>query len=150
MWNFLCVFLIHTCMQKLASDKERLSALKQEAALCLQASQGADLIVFNLFSLEGFFIAKHLHISCIAASPHVLTRSGFQLAAYMILAAWVCWHGLLVSILVIKQAIDINCTAWPLSQWFIGIMGKAPVSLGLSFGIQSTKFFFFFLVLCFL
>ena len=73
-------------MQKLASDKERLSALKQEAALCLQASQGADLIIFNLFSLEGFFIAKHLHISCIAASPHILTRSGFQLGACVILA----------------------------------------------------------------
>ena len=80
--NIFCAFY----MQKLASDEERLSALKQEAALCLQASQGADLIIFNLFSLEGFFIAKHLHISCIAASPHVLTRFESLTAAYMILA----------------------------------------------------------------
>jgi len=61
-------------LQKLSSDEERLSALKTEAASCLQASQGADCIIFNLFSLEGYFIAKHLGIPCIAASPHVVAR----------------------------------------------------------------------------
>lgn len=66
----LCNFL-----QKLASDKGRLSVLKKEAAACLEAAQGADLIVFNLFTLEGYFIAQHLGIPCVVTSPHILTRS---------------------------------------------------------------------------
>lgn len=73
----LCCLII--LFQKLASDEERLEALKVEAAACLEASQGASLIVFNLFTLEGYFIARHLGIPCIAASPHVLTRSVTQL-----------------------------------------------------------------------
>lgn len=57
-----------------ARDEERLSLLKREAAVCLQASQKANLIVYNLFSLEGHFIANHLGIPCIAASPHLQMR----------------------------------------------------------------------------
>lgn len=67
--------------QKLSSDGERLSALKEETAACLQASKGADIIICNLFTLEGYFIAQHLRIPCLVASPHILTRtppSGFQ------------------------------------------------------------------------
>ena len=60
--------------QKDVEDCQRLLALKTEAKICLEASKGADLIVFNLFSLEGQFIASHLHIPCIAMSPHLQMR----------------------------------------------------------------------------
>lgn len=58
----------------MVSDSERLSLLKKEAAICFDVCKDASLIVFNLFSLEGYFIALHLGIPSLAASPHLLTR----------------------------------------------------------------------------
>lgn len=55
-------------------DQKRLSLLETEATVCLQACREANLIVYNLFSLEGHFIANHLSIPCIAASPHLQMR----------------------------------------------------------------------------
>ena len=59
---------------KAVQDEERFRVLKAEAAVCVEASKGANLIVFNLFSLEGRFIAAHFDIPCIALSPHLQTR----------------------------------------------------------------------------
>ena len=56
------------------SDAERLSLLKSEATVCFAACQGAELVIFNLFSLEGYFIALHLGIPSLAASPHLINR----------------------------------------------------------------------------
>ena len=40
----------------------------------LRACRGADAIVFNLFSCEGWFIAKYFGVPCVAASPFAVTR----------------------------------------------------------------------------
>lgn len=78
-------------MQRLVSDSERLSLLKSEAGVCFAACQGAGLVVFNLFSLEGYFIALHLGVPCLAASPHILNRyivltlHGYAIASLYIL-----------------------------------------------------------------
>ena len=37
-------------------------------------------MVFNLFTLEGYFIARHLKVPCLAASPHLLNRWELTLA----------------------------------------------------------------------
>ena len=55
--------------------------LKDEAQICYDACIGASLIVFNLFSLEGYFIAQHFNIPCIAVSPFLVHRTppvGFE------------------------------------------------------------------------
>lgn len=65
----------------LAYSDGKIDLLRKETAACLLASEGASLIVFNLFTLEGYFIAQHLNVPCIAASPFVQTRtmpSGFE------------------------------------------------------------------------
>ena len=48
--------------------------LRRETVACLQASDGASLIVFNLFTLEGYFVAQYLNVPCLAASPFIQTR----------------------------------------------------------------------------
>ena len=48
--------------------------LQREASVCMEAAKGSNLIVFNLFTLEGYFIAQHLNVPCIAASPFVLMK----------------------------------------------------------------------------
>ena len=68
------VLLAMNPSQRMLKDDARLSLLKSEAAICYDACKGAHLIIFNLFSLEGYFIALHLGIPCLAASPHLLTR----------------------------------------------------------------------------
>lgn len=60
--------------QAAEEDEERQSALRAEVEASLEASRGADLVVFNLFSLEGQFIACHRDIPCIAMSPHLQMR----------------------------------------------------------------------------
>ena len=52
---------------------------------CLAASHNANIIVFNLFTLEGWFIANHLSIPCVAASPFLLNR--FQLKQILLFIA---------------------------------------------------------------
>ena len=49
--------------------------LKAEVAACLCASRDSNIVVFNLFTLEGWYIANHLSIPCVAASPFLLNRS---------------------------------------------------------------------------
>ncbi len=58
----------------IASDKDKLQLLKEEAAVCYKECVAARLIIFNLFSLEGYFIAQELNIPCIAASPFLISR----------------------------------------------------------------------------
>ena len=60
--------------QETEEDRERQSALGAEVGVSLEASREADLIIYNLFSLEGQFIASGLNVPCIAASPHLQTR----------------------------------------------------------------------------
>ncbi len=70
-----CDSSVASCDSSVAScDRERLQLLKYEAGVCYEASVGARLIVFNLFSLEGYFIAQELNVPCIAASPFLLSR----------------------------------------------------------------------------
>jgi hypothetical protein len=49
--------------------------------IALEASRGADLIIYNLFSLEGQFISRGLDVPSIAVSPHLQMRpvpAGFK------------------------------------------------------------------------
>ena len=57
-----------------STTKRELQRLKQEACICRDACLGANLIIFNLFSMEGYFIAQELEIPCIAVSLFVLAR----------------------------------------------------------------------------
>lgn len=61
-------------VQALACSDGKTDLLRRETAACLQASEGASLIVFNLFTLEGYFVAQHLGVPCLAASPFIQTR----------------------------------------------------------------------------
>ena len=57
-----------------STANRELQRLKQEACICRDACSGANLIIFNLFSMEGYFIAQELKIPCIAVSLFVLAR----------------------------------------------------------------------------
>ncbi len=57
-----------------STDAAKLQLLKHEASICYQACNSSHLVVFNLFSLEGYFIAQELSVPCIATSPFLLTR----------------------------------------------------------------------------
>ena len=57
-------------------DQQRLQLLCDEVKSGLKACENAALILFNLFSCEGFFIAQHLGVPCVALSPFVVTRLG--------------------------------------------------------------------------
>lgn len=60
--------------KEMEEDRRRLSVLRAEVEVSLEASEGANLIVYNLFSLEGHFLAQHLKIPSIAMSPHLQMR----------------------------------------------------------------------------
>ena len=64
-------------------DQQRVQLLCDEVKACVQACEKAALILFNLFSCEGFFIAQHLEVPCVALSPFVVTRLGAMLIAEM-------------------------------------------------------------------
>ncbi|CAI7996344.1 hypothetical protein GBAR_LOCUS1856 [Geodia barretti] len=60
---------------------EHQTALRAEVEIALEASRGADLIIYNLFSLEGQFISRGLDVPSIAVSPHLQMRpvpAGFK------------------------------------------------------------------------
>eukprot|EP00731_Ephydatia_muelleri_P016790 Em0009g1214a len=65
----------YTAACALACSGGKMDLLRRETSACLQASEGASLIVFNLFTLEGYFIAQYLNVPCLAASPFLQTRT---------------------------------------------------------------------------
>ena len=46
----------------------------EEVESAILACQDADLVVFNLFTCEGYYIARSMNVPCVAASPFIITR----------------------------------------------------------------------------
>lgn len=73
---FMGVTIDHPMQGKSPEEVDRVKQglLVEEVQSCLQACHGADLVLFNLFSCEGYFIAHHLGVPCVAVSPFLVTR----------------------------------------------------------------------------
>ena len=57
------------------SDVLRQTLLNKEVACCVEAcSNGVDAVVFNLFTLEGYFITMHFKVPSVAVSPFLITK----------------------------------------------------------------------------
>ena len=57
-----------------AVDGVKQELLVEEVASAITACHNADLIVFNLFTCEGYYIAQSMGVACVAVSPFIITR----------------------------------------------------------------------------
>ena len=55
-------------------DSVKQELLTEEVVSAITACHSADLIVFNLFTCEGYYIAQAMGVACIAVSPFIITR----------------------------------------------------------------------------
>jgi UDP:flavonoid glycosyltransferase YjiC (YdhE family) len=53
-------------------EAARTAVVLQQALACLAAARSSEVIVFNLFSLEGFLVAELLQLPCIVVQPYLI------------------------------------------------------------------------------
>jgi UDP:flavonoid glycosyltransferase YjiC (YdhE family) len=53
-------------------EAARAAVALQQAVICLAAARSAEVIVFNLFALEGFLVAELLQLPCLVVQPYLI------------------------------------------------------------------------------
>jgi UDP:flavonoid glycosyltransferase YjiC (YdhE family) len=53
-------------------EAARAAVALQQALICLAAAQSSEVIIFNLFALEGFLVAELLQLPCIVVQPYLI------------------------------------------------------------------------------
>ena len=88
--------------------------LRAEVACCLSASRDSDIIVFNLFALEGWHIANHLSVPCVAATGWIMiaymTVSAKALHVSMQILACSCFSKFEISYIIIYCNVTKACS----------------------------------------